>query len=101
MPVLVAIVSPKPGKIDEAADAFSAIIPAVHDEPGCELYALHRNADKLVMIEKWADAETLAAHGRAPALATLGAGLSDLVAEPMQLLILEPVPVGDPAKGAL
>ena len=101
MPVLVAIVTPKPGKIDELAAVFTSIIPAVHDEPGCELYALHRNADKLVMIEKWADADALTAHGRSPALAKLGAKLADLAAEPMKLLVLEAVPAGDPAKGAL
>jgi quinol monooxygenase YgiN len=101
MPVLVAIVTPQPGKIDEAAEAFKAIVPAVHDEPGCELYSLHRNADKLVMIEQWADGDALATHGRSPALAALGGKLRDLTSEPMQLLVLEAVPVGDPAKGAL
>jgi quinol monooxygenase YgiN len=101
MPVLVAIVTPKPGKIDEAAEVMASVIPEVHGEAGCELYALHRNADKLVMIEKWADAEALAAHGRSPALAQLGAKMANLAAEPMQLLVLDAVPAGDPEKGSL
>jgi quinol monooxygenase YgiN len=101
MPVLVAIVTPKPGKLDEVAALFASIIPEVHGEPGCELYALHRNADKLVMIEKWTDGAAMAVHAKSPALAKLGGQMGELVAEPMQLLVLDAVPTGDPAKGAI
>lgn len=101
MPVIVAIITPKPDQMDAAAEVFTEVIPQVHDEPGCALYALHRSKDKLVMIEKWESSEALAAHGRGPALAELGKRLGDLTAEPMQLMMLEPVPAGVPAKGAL
>ena len=101
MPVLVAIITPMPGKLDEAAELFTRVIPTVHGEPGCELYSLHRNADKLVMIEKWADGDALAAHRHAPSLAEIGSKMGDLVAEPMQVLVLDALPAGDPAKGAL
>ena len=101
MPVLVAIITPKPGKLDEAAELFTRVIPMVHDEPGCELYSLHRNADKLVMIEKWTDEDALDKHRRAPSLAEIGARMGDLFDEPMQVLVVDAVPAGDPAKGAL
>lgn len=101
MPVIVAIVTPKPDQIDAAAAVFTELIPQVHDEDGCERYALHRSKDKLVMIEKWASGEAIAAHGKGPALAELGQRLKDLTAEPMQLLMLDAVPAGDPVKGAL
>lgn len=101
MPVIVAIITPKPDQMDAAAEVFTEVIPQVHDEAGCDLYALHRSKDKLVMIEKWASSDALAAHGRGPALAELGKRLGDLTAEPMQLMMLEAVPAGVPAKGAL
>ena len=99
--VVVATITPLPEYRDEVIAAYTATIPQVHAEDGCELYALHRNADKLVIIEKWADQAALDDHARSPALAGLGAKTGELVAEPMKLLILEAVPVGDPIKGAL
>ena len=40
--VVVATISPKPEHTDAVAAAFAGIIPQVHAEDGCELYALHR-----------------------------------------------------------
>jgi len=42
--VVVATITPKPEHTDEVAAAFAGVIPQVHAEDGCELYALHRPA---------------------------------------------------------
>jgi len=49
-------------------DALRPAIVAVHEEPGCELYAIHEAADgSLVMIEKGESVELLDAHGSSTA----------------------------------
>ena len=57
VPVIVATIVPLPGQIDAAEEVFKSIIPQVHTEDGCELYALHRSADKLVFVERWRDGD--------------------------------------------
>ena len=101
MPVLVATITPKADKVDEAIAAFTDAIAEVHAETGCELYALHRAGDKLVMVEKWASDADLAAHASGEPYKRLGGRLRDLVEGRPELLVLEPVPAGDAAKGAL
>lgn len=99
--VVVATIVPKPGKLEEVAAAFEAAIPAVHAEDGCELYALHRGEDKLVMIEKWATSEALTAHSGGETLKALGRQLRDLTAERPQTVLLESLPAGEAGKGTL
>ena len=73
----------------------------VHDEDGCELYALHQAQDRLVMIEKWASPEALATHSRGAALAALNPKLAGKVTGPPEVIVLHAVPAGDPPKGQL
>ncbi len=101
MPVLVATITPKPGKLDDVEAALTALIPAVHDEDGCQLYALHRGKDRLVFVEKWRDGDALAAHGKGPNMAAVGAAVKGLVDGPPDVVILEAVPAGDATKGAI
>ena len=39
--VVVATLTPKPDQVDAVREAILAAVPKVHDEPGCELYAVH------------------------------------------------------------
>ena len=48
--------------------AFAPIIQDVRTEPGCEQYELFSNPaepDRIVLLERWSDAASLAAHGEA------------------------------------
>lgn len=102
MPVIVATITPKPEHVDEVVAAFEAYIPSVHTEPGCERYSLHRGDDgTLVMIEKWATDADLATHSTSDAYKAFGASLRDLVAARPDVKVLQAVPAGDGAKGAL
>jgi quinol monooxygenase YgiN len=101
VPVLVATITPKPDQMDAAIAALKELIPAVHDEDGCERYALHRGPDRLVFIEKWRDMATLGAHGSGPNIAKLGEKLAGLTAGAPDIQVLEAVPVGDAVKGAI
>ena len=99
--VVVATITPKDGMLDEVVEVFRQKIPDVHAEPGCELYALHRGKDRLVMVERWESVEALGAHGKGASMAAINAGLKGKVAGPPDIVVTEAVPAGDPGKGAI
>ena len=99
--VVVATITPLPEHRDEVIAAFTATIPQVHAEDGCELYALHQAEDRLIMVEKWASPDALAKHSKGAALAAMHPKLEGKVAGRSEVIVLQAVPAGDPAKGAL
>ncbi|WP_433734046.1 putative quinol monooxygenase [Nocardia sp. CA-129566] len=102
--VVVATMIAKPGQEELVEKTLRAAAPAVHAEPGCLRYALHRQRNKpehFVMIEKWASKEALRAHGQGAALAEVGAALAEALAAPPEVLVFDPLPAGDPEQGAL
>jgi quinol monooxygenase YgiN len=101
VPVIVATITPKPDQIDAVEAVLTRLIPDVHTEDGCELYALHKSKDRFVFIEKWRDMAALGAHGGGPSIKALNEGLKGLVAGAPDVQILEAVPAGDTEKGAV
>ena len=99
--VVVATIKPLPEHRDEVIAVFTETIARVHAEDGCELYALQQADDRLIMVEKWASQAALDAHSRGAALAGLNPRLAGKVAGPAEVIVLHPVPAGDPAKGQL
>jgi quinol monooxygenase YgiN len=99
--VVVATIVPLAEHRDEVIAAFKETITQVHDEDGCELYALHEAPDRLVMIEKWASRDALRTHSTSPALTAMGPKLAGKVAAAPEIIVLNQLPAGDPAKGAL
>jgi quinol monooxygenase YgiN len=99
--VVVATILPMAEHRDEVIAAIRSSIEQVHAEDGCELYALHEAPDRLIMVEKWASSDALAAHSKGPALAALGGLLAGKVAGRPDVQVLQSVPAGDPAKGQL
>ena len=99
--VVVATIRPVAEHRDEVIAAFTETIELVHSEDGCELYSLNAGPDRLIMIEKWSSPEALAVHSKGANLAALNRKLKGKVAAPPEVIVLEQVPAGDPAKGAL
>ena len=99
--VVVATMKAKPESVDAVRDACKQAIEAVHNEPGCELYSLHEADGTFVFVEQWADAEALKAHSAAPSVAGLFGSLSEHLAGPPDIKMLQPVPAGDDALGLL
>jgi quinol monooxygenase YgiN len=99
--VVVATITPKPGEQDAVREALLSALPQVHDEPGCERYALHEGDGEFVMVEQWESPEALAVHSKAEALTRLGAALAGKVSGPPQVRTLTAVPGGDAEKGRL
>lgn len=102
MPVVViATMTAKPESVDTVREACKQAIEAVHQEPGCELYALHEANGTFVFVEQWADEQALQAHSAAPAIATLFGTLGEHLDGAPDIKMLQPVVAGDPGKGAL
>ncbi|TKJ19301.1 antibiotic biosynthesis monooxygenase family protein [Blastococcus sp. CCUG 61487] len=99
--VVVATITPRPEAVDEVREALLAAVPKVHDEPGCERYALHEADGAFVMVERWESAEAMAAHGKAEPLATLGAALAGKLAAAPDIRRLTPLAAGDGSKGTI
>jgi quinol monooxygenase YgiN len=101
--IIVATAYPAPEHREEVIAAFEAAIGKVHaEEDGCELYALNEGPDgRLVMIEKYASDEAVAAHRVGAGLAALREALGGKLSAPMDVQVLAPHPAGSPAKGAL
>jgi quinol monooxygenase YgiN len=101
--VVVATIRPRSGCREQVTAALENAVARVHaEDDGCELYALHENDDKLVMVEKWATPEALAAHTRSAAFAELADRLSlgNLNAD-LDIQVLAPRPSGTSQQGQL
>jgi len=101
MPVLIATITPNSGQLDAVETVLKSLMQKVHDEDGCELYALHRGEDRFVLVEKWRDMAALEAHRSGANLKSLNQKLKGLVPGPPDAQILEAVPAGDVIKGAI
>ncbi|MFR9800859.1 putative quinol monooxygenase [Pseudonocardia sp. RS010] len=103
--VVVATLVPVAGREDEVERALRVAVAATHEQDeGCELYALHRvvrGTAGFVVVEKWASAELLAQHGSGAAFAELTKRLDGLLAEPLGVSVLDPLPAGQAGLGSL
>jgi quinol monooxygenase YgiN len=100
--VVTAYFRPAPGQHDQVVEALRPAIAAVHQEPGCELYAIHDAPDgTIVMIEKWTSVRELDDHGVGKAVGTLNAALDGLLASPVEVTRLVPIPAGTENQGQL
>ena len=100
--VVTAYFRPAPGQHDRVVEALRPAIAAVHEEPGCELYAIHDAPDgTIVMIEKWASVHELDDHGGGDAVRALNSSLDGLLATPVEVTRLVPLPAGTEEQGQL
>jgi quinol monooxygenase YgiN len=99
--VVVATMTVKPESVDAVREILTRAVKDVHDEPGCQLYALHESGDTFVFVEQWADADALQAHSTAPAFTALVKDVGDHLAAAPDIKMLTPVVAGDPDKGQL
>jgi quinol monooxygenase YgiN len=103
MPIVVtAVFHPVEGRTAELIEALRASIPAVHNEQGCRLYAIHDAEDgTITMIEKWDTREDLTAHAAGPAVKALDAAVANLIAKPTTVTTMTPLPAGTAEQGTL
>jgi quinol monooxygenase YgiN len=89
---VLAVITTKPGKREAVLREFRANMPAVHAEDGCIEYGPAVDAEGMgaiqtafgpntfVVIEKWASADALKAHAKAPHMAAYAARTKDMIA---------------------
>ena len=100
--VVLAYFHPAPGQRDQVVEALRPAISAVHQEPGCELYAIHDAPDgTIVMIEKWTSVRELDDHGVGEAVRALNASMEGRLASPVEVTRLVPLPAGTEEQGQL
>lgn len=102
-PVVVTVTfTPVEGAYRPVVEALSKAIAEVHQEPGCELYAIHEAPDgSIVMLEKWTTVADLDAHGAAEPVARLNASLAGLLQVPPNVTRVIPIPAGTDHQGKL
>lgn len=89
---VLAILTTKPGMRAAVLELFRDNVPAVHAEAGCIEYGPATDTpamgpmqsklgdDTFVVVEKWENAEHLAAHSKAPHMAAYSAKTKDMMA---------------------
>jgi quinol monooxygenase YgiN len=94
----------RPGREDEAVQAFRDLVEPTHREEGCILYALNQGADdpaKLAFIERWASREALEAHLASPHIKAILERAEDLFGDSGSITVYNALPGGEEAKGSL
>ncbi|GAA3592959.1 putative quinol monooxygenase [Agrococcus terreus] len=100
--VVIAVFRPAEGAREQVLAALERAIPRVHEEAGCNLYSIQEAADGVIwMIEHWDSAALLDEHGAGAPVADLNAELEGLLASPVEVIRLDPIPVGDARKGVV
>ena len=100
--VVIATFYPHPVKGDAVRQALEAVIPDVHEEPGCELYALHEETEgRLILVEKWTTRELWQEHLTLEPVKRLRASLEGLLESETQVLEMYGVPLGRSEQGEL
>jgi quinol monooxygenase YgiN len=98
--IVVATIVPKPEHRDEVRAAFTRAIARTHaEDQGCLLFALHESDAGFCMIEKWATAKDLEAHGSGPAIKELGPALRTGLAAAPNVQVFKAVPAGTETQG--
>jgi quinol monooxygenase YgiN len=99
--VVVALLTPKPGKVDAVLEAFREVSPLVHEEQGCEFYAAHTDGTVVMMVERWTTRADLDAHAAGEPLKRLNELNADALEKPYDVWFLDAVPLGDELKGVI
>lgn len=92
---VVAILTAQPGKGGELLAMWPALSAQVHAEAGCLAYDLHRvgsDADRFVVLERWASVEALGEHRGAAHMRQFGRDAAGVLAGPAEVVVLEDEP---------
>jgi quinol monooxygenase YgiN len=90
---LIAEITPRPDRLDDARAALHALVESTRQEPGCDLYDLVVDSGQpgiWFMIEKWASREAWDAHMRTEHVIAHNATSDQYLSAPSQLRFFEP-----------
>ena len=92
---VVARVIAKSGQETALREVLRGMLAPTHAEPGCIFYELYQSDDpaRFYFYELWESMAALDRHVETPHFQNLVAVLPDLVAEPLEVNLVEAVPV--------
>ncbi len=80
--VVIATFHPHPEHYEQVKHVLLSVMPEVHQEEGCELYALHEEVGgTLVFVEKWTTRELWQVHSGKDTVARIKSGVQGLLAQ--------------------
>lgn len=93
--IVFATFRPHPDKVEALRQSLDTMIENSRSEPGCQTYDLYRSGDDgspvFHLFERYADADALEAHRASEHYKRYRAGLPDLLAEPVEVVVLQEV----------
>ena len=92
--IVVAIAKAKEGRVEEARALMSETAAASNEEEGCLSYVIHvdkNDADRIVVVERWASQEALNHHFTLPHVAKVTESM-DMLDELPQVYFCEELP---------
>lgn len=98
---VIARVHPKPGRVQDVLDVYAEVVPLVHQEQGCELFAVHTDGESVFLVERWATPADLQAHAKGPVFAKTRTLIDGLVSGPADIWRVDNIPFGELAKGTI
>lgn len=91
---LLVLIEVQAGKRAMQIEAFAALQPLVLAEPGCmqyELFSDDADENRFVLVEKWASAQALAAHGNTAHMQVAAERNPSFRARPATVIQMSPV----------
>ena len=100
--IVIAIFTAVPGHENDVRDILTRIIPEVHDEEGCELYALHEDTGgRLVFVESWTTRELWEKHKNHSTVESILSLTQPHLSREVEVIEMYSVAAGIPSKGLL
>ncbi|MFM6966000.1 MAG: putative quinol monooxygenase [Rhodoluna sp.] len=99
---VIAIFTPKSEFSDEVKDLLLRVTPRVHDEAGCEYYALHEDIEgRLIFVEAWSTRQLWIEHMEEPTVKEILSGVEGKLVKDVEVFELYNLPAGVTGKGTL
>jgi|UniRef100_UPI0040488819 quinol monooxygenase YgiN len=99
---VVAIFTPKPEHRDEIRSLLLRITPIVHDEPGCELYAMHEDVEgRFIYVETWTTRDDWTDHVDRQTVKDILTGVEGKLIGEIQVFEMHNLSTGSSGKGSL
>ena len=99
---VVAIFTPKSEHRDEIRSLLLRITPIVHDEPGCELYAMHEDVEgRFIFVETWTTRDDWTDHVDRQTVKDILTGVEGKLIGEIQVFEMHHLSTGSSGKGSL
>ena len=98
---VVGPIVPEPEHFADVRRVLINSVSDVHQEDGCELYALHQAGAALIFIEQWSSQAALDRHTNGNVVRRVKAAIDGSLMEPPTLVTATAVPAGVPQRGQL